>query len=51
MNNRQAPDMFDSIYLEGVWVKASPAFNTEICERFRKKPILFQLAIKMASIL
>ena len=31
---------YTSIYLEGVWVKATLAFNIELCERFRKKPIL-----------
>ena len=29
------------IYLDGVWVKATPAFNIELCERFRIKPIDF----------
>jgi len=32
---------YTAIYLEGVWVKATPAFNTELCERFRLKPLDF----------
>ena len=29
------------IYLDGVWVKATPAFNIELCERFRIQPLDF----------
>ncbi len=32
---------YTSIYLDGVWVKATPAFNVELCERFRIKPLDF----------
>jgi transglutaminase-like putative cysteine protease len=32
---------YTSIYLEEVWVKATPAFNIELCERFRLKPLDF----------
>jgi transglutaminase-like putative cysteine protease len=32
---------YTSIYLEGRWVKATPAFNIELCERFRLKPLEF----------
>jgi transglutaminase-like putative cysteine protease len=32
---------YTSIYLGGVWVKATPAFNVELCERFRLKPLDF----------
>jgi transglutaminase-like putative cysteine protease len=32
---------YTSIYLGGVWVKATPAFNIELCERFRLKPLDF----------
>jgi hypothetical protein len=27
--------------LEGKWVKATPAFNVELCQRFRVKPLEF----------
>ena len=32
---------YTAIYLDGVWVKATPAFNVELCERFRIKPLDF----------
>ncbi|MBW2598949.1 MAG: transglutaminase family protein [Deltaproteobacteria bacterium] len=32
---------YTAIYLNGVWVKATPAFNIELCERFRIKPLDF----------
>jgi transglutaminase-like putative cysteine protease len=32
---------YTTIHLEGKWVKATPAFNTELCERFRLKPLDF----------
>jgi transglutaminase-like putative cysteine protease len=46
MRDQMKTDLFfwhgyTSIYLEGVWVKATPAFNIELCERFRLKPLDF----------
>jgi len=32
---------YTSIYLEGKWVKATPAFNVELCEKFRLKTLDF----------
>jgi len=32
---------YTSLYLEGQWVKATPAFNIELCERFNLKPLDF----------
>ena len=32
---------YTAIYLDGIWVKATPAFNIELCERFRIKPLDF----------
>jgi transglutaminase-like putative cysteine protease len=32
---------YTSLYLEGKWVKATPAFNIELCEKFRLKPLEF----------
>jgi hypothetical protein len=32
---------YASIFLEGSWIKATPAFNIELCERFRLKPLDF----------
>ncbi len=32
---------FTEFYLEGHWVKATPAFNLELCTRFRVKPLEF----------
>ena len=32
---------YASLCLNGAWVKATPAFNIELCERFRLKPLEF----------
>jgi transglutaminase-like putative cysteine protease len=32
---------YTDLYLEGKWVKATPAFNLELCSRFRVKPLEF----------
>lgn len=32
---------YTAIYLEGKWVKATPAFNAQLCEKFRLKPLEF----------
>lgn len=32
---------YTSIYLDGGWIKATPAFNIGLCERFRLKPLEF----------
>jgi transglutaminase-like putative cysteine protease len=32
---------YTDLYLEGKWVKATPAFNLALCERFRVKPLEF----------
>jgi len=32
---------FTELYLEGKWVKATPAFNVELCRRFKVKPLEF----------
>lgn len=32
---------FTEFYLDGIWVKATPAFNLELCTRFRVKPLEF----------
>lgn len=32
---------YTSIYLHGIWIKATPAFNIELCEKFRFKPLEF----------
>ena len=32
---------YTSIYLDSAWVKATPAFNIELCDRFRIKPLDF----------
>lgn len=32
---------FVELYLHGVWVKATPAFNRELCERHRVSPLEF----------
>lgn len=32
---------YTSLYLDGKWVKATPAFNIELCERFNLKPLEF----------
>jgi transglutaminase-like putative cysteine protease len=32
---------YTSIFLDGQWVKATPAFNIELCEKFRLHPLEF----------
>lgn len=32
---------YTSIYLQGKWVKATPAFNIELCDKFGLKPLEF----------
>lgn len=32
---------YTSIYVDGRWLKATPAFNIELCEKFRLKPLDF----------
>jgi len=32
---------YTSIYLHGCWVKATPAFNVELCEKFGLRPLEF----------
>lgn len=32
---------YTAIWLNGIWVKATPAFNIELCEKFRIKPLEF----------
>ena len=32
---------YAELYLEGRWVKATPAFNLALCTRFRVKPLEF----------
>jgi len=32
---------YTDIYLEGKWVKATPAFNREMCEKFNVLPLEF----------
>ena len=32
---------YTSIYIDGVWIKATPAFNIELCEKFKLKPLDF----------
>jgi transglutaminase-like putative cysteine protease len=32
---------YTSIHLNGQWIKATPAFNIELCEKFRIKPLDF----------
>jgi transglutaminase-like putative cysteine protease len=32
---------YTDLYLDGKWVKATPAFNLELCKRFRVKPLEF----------
>ena len=32
---------YTAIQLEGTWVKATPAFNLELCEKFKLKPLDF----------
>jgi hypothetical protein len=32
---------YTAIYLNGLWVKATPAFNIELCQKFRLLPLEF----------
>jgi len=32
---------YTAIFLEGQWIKATPAFNIELCEKFALKPLEF----------
>jgi hypothetical protein len=32
---------YTSIFLDGKWLKATPAFNIELCEKFRLRPLDF----------
>jgi len=32
---------YTDVYLEGKWVKATPAFNIELCDKFHLKPLEF----------
>jgi hypothetical protein len=32
---------YASIYLDEVWLRATPAFNIELCQRFRLRPLDF----------
>jgi transglutaminase-like putative cysteine protease len=32
---------YTSLFLEGKWVKATPAFNVELCQKFRLRPLEF----------
>ena len=46
MRQRMKTDLFywhgyTDIYLDGKWVKATPAFNIELCEKFGLKPLEF----------
>ena len=46
LRERMGTDVFywhgyAAIHLDGNWVKATPAFNIELCERFRIKPLEF----------
>jgi transglutaminase-like putative cysteine protease len=46
MRQRMQTDMFywhgyTSIHLDGRWVKATPAFNVELCEKFKLHPLEF----------
>lgn len=46
LRERMGTDVFywhgyTAIYLNETWVKATPAFNIELCERFRVKPLEF----------
>jgi transglutaminase-like putative cysteine protease len=46
LTERMGTDIFiyhgyADLYLEGKWVKATPAFNLALCERFRVKPLEF----------
>ncbi|MFT4564952.1 MAG: transglutaminase-like putative cysteine protease [Gammaproteobacteria bacterium] len=46
MRKQMGTDLFvwhgyTAILLDGEWVKATPAFNVELCEKFRLKPLEF----------
>lgn len=46
LRERMGTDLFvyhgyAEMFLEGKWVKATPAFNLELCRRFRVKPLDF----------
>jgi len=46
MRERMQTDIYKwhgyaAIYLAGKWVKSTPAFNIELCEKFRLKPLEF----------
>jgi transglutaminase-like putative cysteine protease len=46
LRNRMGTDLFvyhgfSELYLERRWVKATPAFNRELCARFRVRPLEF----------
>jgi transglutaminase-like putative cysteine protease len=46
LRDRMGTDLFvyhgyAELQLEGKWVKATPAFNVELCRRFRVKPLEF----------
>ncbi len=46
MRERMQTDIFywhgyTSVYLDGKWVKATPAFNIELCDKFGLKPLEF----------
>jgi len=46
LRERMGSDMFiyhgfAELLLEGKWVKATPVFNRELCQRFRVKPLEF----------
>ena len=46
LRERMGTDLFvyhgyTELYLEGKWVKATPAFNVELCRRFEVKPLEF----------
>jgi len=32
---------YTELYLDGIWVKATPAFNRSLCERFKVRPLEF----------
>jgi transglutaminase-like putative cysteine protease len=46
LRERMGTDLFiyhgyAELFLEGKWVKATPVFNSELCRRFRVKPLEF----------
>jgi len=46
LRERMGSDLFvyhgyTELFLEGKWVKATPAFNVELCRRFKVKPLDF----------